>query len=98
MSFRTYVDYNDDNVIKAIENVSVRENTNNFKEGTDMINKTIKNAALIYTFDKKGNRTTWEKTLRKVWFNWTTYETVDDDGMANILGDLDKNSWDYLEV
>ncbi len=98
MSFRTYVDYNDDNVIKAIENVSVRENTNNFKEGTDMINKTIKKAALIYTFDKKGNRTTWEKTLRKMWFNWTIYETVDDDGMANILGDLDKNSWDYLEV
>lgn len=98
MSFRTYVDYNDDNVIKAIENVSVRENTNNFKEGTDMINKTIKKVALIYTFDKKGNRATWEKTLRKVWFNWTTYETVDDDGMANILGDLDKNSWGYLEV
>lgn len=98
MSFRTYVDYNDDNVIKAIENVSMRENTNNFKEGTDMINKTIKKAALIYTFDKNGNRTTLEKTLRKVWFNWTTYETVDDDGMANILGDLDKNGWDYLEV
>lgn len=98
MSFRTYVDYNDDNVVKAIENVIVRENTNNFKEGTDMINKTIKKATLIYTFDKNGNRTTWEKTLRNVWFNWTTYETVDDDGMANILGDLDKNSWDYLEV
>lgn len=96
MSFRTYVDYNDDNVIKAIENV-----TDRVKEGNNMMNnidKTIKNAALIYTFDKNGNRTTWEKTLRKVWFNWTTYETIDDDGMANVLGDIGESRWDCLEV
>ncbi|MBO7452693.1 MAG: hypothetical protein J6U54_20380 [Clostridiales bacterium] len=96
MSFRTYVDYNDDNVVKAIENV-----TDRVKEGNVMMNnidKAIKNAALIYTFDKKGNRTTWEKTLRKVWFNWTTYETIDDDGMANVLGDIGESRWDCLEV
>lgn len=96
MSFRTYVDYNDDNVVKAIENI-----TDRVKEGDAMMNnidKAIKNAALIYTFDKNGNRTTWEKTLRKVWFNWTTYETVDDDGMANVLGDIGESRWGCLEV
>lgn len=96
MSFRTYVDYNDDNVVKAIENVTDRVKEDNVMMNN--IDKAIKNAALIYTFDKKGNRTTWEKTLCKVWFNWATYETVDDDRMSDILSNLDVNDYDYLEV
>ena len=95
MSFKTYVDYNSDNIVKAIENVRDLKDTS--KEDNGMINKIVKNAALIYTFEN-GVRTTWEKTLRKVWFNWATYETVDDDRMSDILENLSGDAYDYLEV
>ena len=94
MSFKTYVDYNNDNTVKAIENAD-----NYIKEDIDMRNRTdraINKATLIYTFDEAGKRTVWEKTLLKRWFNWTTYESLDDDSMANVVEN--SPSWDYLEV
>jgi hypothetical protein len=100
MSFRTYKDYNDDNVVKTIEETAREWGMRNKKEVNPM-KKTLKDALLVYVKESLGNRArkvtiTYEKLLTKRWFNWTTRVSITEDEFIKLLDSMNKDDYEVF--
>ena len=96
MSFRTYGDYNDDNVVKTIENANVTCFSKRRKE-KDPMKKILKNAVHVYIYDEVTRvRTTFEKLLTGKYFNWATYETLTENEMIEKMKTVGKSNWEVF--
>lgn len=100
MSFRTYKDYNDDNVVKTIEETAREWGMRNKKE-VDPMNKMLKDALLVYVKEGLGNGArkvtiAYEKLLTKRWFNWTTRVSIIEDEFINLLESMNKDDYEVF--
>lgn len=100
MSFRTYKDYNDDNVVKTIEETAREWGMRNKKEVNPM-KKALKDALLVYVKESLGDRArkvtiTYEKLLTKRWFNWTTRVSITEDEFINLLESMNKDDYEVF--
>lgn len=85
MSFKTFIDYNDDNTVKAIENF---EETKNLKEesGMNNMNAILKDAVAVWVdITGIGKKSRFEKLLDGRWFDWNTHVSYDGDWFKNAL-------------
>lgn len=100
MSFRTFKDYNDDNVVKTIEETGREWSMRNKKEVNPM-KKMLKDALLVYVKEGLGNGArkatiAYEKLLTKRWFNWTTRVSVTEDEFISLLESLNKDDYEVF--
>ena len=100
MSFRTFKDYNDDNVVKTIEETGRELNMRNKKEVNPM-KKMLKDALLVYVKEGFANGArkatiTYEKLLTKRWFNWATRVSITEDEFINLLESMNKDDYEVF--
>lgn len=77
MSFRTYADVNNDNVVRILEENDICVNA---KEDSNMKNNAksvLKNAVGMYAdFFGTGKKTWYEPLVSGGWFDWSTRRTI----------------------
>ena len=88
MSFKTFADYNDDNVVRVIENF---EETKGPKEeiGMNNMNTILKDAVAVWVdITGIGKKSRFEKLLDGRWFEWKTHISYDGDWFKNALSKM----------
>lgn len=86
MSFKTFVDYNDDNAVKAIENFEETKSSKEDESGMNNINAILKDAVAVWVdITGIGKKSRFEKLLDGRWFEWKTHVSYDGDWFKNAL-------------
>ena len=95
MSFKTYADYNADNVIKTIESANDNIDTDRSMTKLDKLLKGSMNV-LVHTDGLHSDR--YERTMDNRWYNWHGYFTVSDDEFKRMLSSLDENEYEVVKI
>lgn len=94
MSFSTYSDVNNDNVIRAWEESQTQVN---LKEDGNMtnINVILKDAVAVWTSFVGDKKTRFERLVDGKWFDWATHVIYDDKWFRDTLSTM-TNGEDYI--
>lgn len=84
MSFKTYLDYNDDNVNRTIELLSERADRN----GTEFKEVNTMDMILKDALNVRVNGVMWEPLPKKRWFNWKELKSYSDSEFKSMLEPL----------
>ena len=101
MSYKTYSAYTSDNVVKTIENTDSNVYTTRRNKEVDPMKKTLKDALLVYVTETLGEgakeiRITYEKMVTDRYFNWSTFVSITEDELINMLKSLKEDSWEVF--
>lgn len=94
MSFRTYADYNDDNVARTIEFIIEREDYSLDDKSSSKLDKLLKGALNVRIRIDTFHSDVYERTLDHRWYNWTEHTSYSDTVFKKMLSEL-KEGVDY---
>lgn len=88
MSFKTFSDYNDDNVVRVIENFEEKKSSKE-ESGMNNMNAILKDAVAVWVdITGIGKKSRFEKLLDGRWFDWKTHVSYDGDWFKNTLSKM----------
>jgi hypothetical protein len=91
MSFKTFQNYNDDNVVRIIEDAVETQGAVDKARGE--IDRAMKKAVSIRVVDG-GKSTRYEKLQNGKYFDWRNYGILTTEELCEILNLLPDNSWE----
>ena len=92
MSFKTYHDYNSDNINKAIEKYAENDIISTRKP-VDPIERMLKGALNVRIKDDHSTVETYERLVNGRWFRWSRHESITHEEFKDLIRSLDKTRY-----
>lgn len=92
MSFKTYHDYNSDNINKAIERYAEHDIIS-ARKPADPIERMLKGALNVRVKDASGKTEVYERMVNGRWFGWAKHESLSHDEFKALLKSIDDSRY-----
>lgn len=92
MSFKTYHDYNSDNINKAIERYAENDIIT-ARKPIDPIERMLKGALNVRIRDDNGIAEVYERLVNGRWFRWSRHESITHEEFKGLIRSLDKTRY-----
>lgn len=92
MSFKTYHDYNSDNINKAIERYAENDIIS-ARKPIDPIDRMLKGALNVRVKDDSGKTEVYERMINGRWFRWSKHESLSHNDFKALLKSVDDSQY-----